>query len=96
MENKKRPMGWNERQKILTLFSDNQKKWTLLIAKEETFAEGKNILLKNHSLVHDKKVYKTDDDTIYDLLWENLKLETCKIIPKKELLYCGVFGTQQE
>jgi len=90
MENKKRPMGWNERQNKLTLFSDNQKKWTLLITKEETFAEGKNILLKNHSLVHDKKVYKTDDDTIYDLLWENLKLETCKIMPKKgaSILWC--------
>jgi len=90
MENKKKPMGWNERQNKLKMFSDNQKKWTLLIAKEETFAEGKNILLRNHSLVHDKKVYKTDDDTIYDLLWENLKLETCKIIPKKgvSILWC--------
>ncbi|MCL2792999.1 MAG: hypothetical protein FWD87_07890 [Spirochaetaceae bacterium] len=88
--NKNRPVGWNERQNKLKLFSDNQKKWTSLICKEETFAEGKNLLLKNHSLVHDKKVYKTDDDTIYDLLWDNLTVETCKIIPKKgaSILWC--------
>ncbi|MCL2380291.1 MAG: hypothetical protein FWC64_01710 [Treponema sp.] len=67
----------------LKLFSDNQQKWTSLIGKKETFVEGKNILLENHSLVHEKKVYKTDNETIYDLLWENLKLETCKIISKQ-------------
>ena len=80
---KKRPIGRNSRQDILKLFSDNQKKWKSLIVKKETFGEGKNLLLKNHSLVHDKKVYKTDDKTIYDLLWEGLKPETCKIISKQ-------------
>ena len=90
MKNKKTPIGWNERQNKLKLFSDNQKKWTSLICQEETFVEGKNILLENHSLVHDKKVYKADYDTIYDLLWENLKLETCKIMPQKgpSILWC--------
>jgi hypothetical protein len=83
MEINERPIGWNERQNMLKLFSENQKKWTLLISKQETFVEGKNILLKNHCLVHDKKVYKINEKTIYDFLWENLKPETCKIIPKK-------------
>ncbi|MCL2764660.1 MAG: hypothetical protein FWD40_05205 [Treponema sp.] len=83
MENKKRPIGWNERQNMLKIFQENQKNWTILICKQETFFEGKNILLKNHSLVHDKKVYKENEKTIYDLLWENLKPETCKIIPEK-------------
>jgi hypothetical protein len=90
MDNKKKPVDWDERQNKLKLFSDNQKKWTSLICKEETFIEGKNILLQNHCLVHDKKVYKINDNTIYDLLWENLKPETCKIIPKKgvSILWC--------
>ena len=39
--------------------------------------------MENHSLVHDKQVYKTNGDTIYDLLWKDLKLETCKIISKQ-------------
>jgi hypothetical protein len=83
MEDKKRPVGWNERQDKLKVFTDNQDKWKTLICKKETFVEGRNILLKNHSSVHDKKVYKTNDKTIYDLLWENLKIETCKIISKQ-------------
>jgi hypothetical protein len=31
-----------------------------------------------------------DEDTIYDLLWDNLKLETCKIITKNgaSILWC--------
>ena len=83
MENKKNPVDFNDRRKMLKLFSDNQKKWTSLIGKKETFVEGKNILLKNHRLIHDKKVYKTAEKTIYDLFWENLKIETCKIITKQ-------------
>ena len=83
MENKKRPTSYSDRQKKLKLFSDNQKKWKSLIKKEETFVEGKNVLLENHSLIHDKKVYSANDETIYDLLWEDLKLETCKIISKQ-------------
>ena len=83
MENKKKPVDWNEKQNMFILFTKNQKKWTSLICKLETFVDGKNILLKNHSLVHDKKVYNTKEKTIYDLLWEDLKPETCKIIPKQ-------------
>jgi hypothetical protein len=37
-----------------------------------------------HSLLHDKKVYKTDTVTFYDDLWENLNEETCKVISNKE------------
>ena len=83
MDSKKKPAGFNDRQKKLKLFSDNQKKWKALIKKEDTFVEGKNILLENHALIHDKKVYGASDATIYDLLWENLKPETCKIISKQ-------------
>jgi hypothetical protein len=83
MENKKGPAGRNNRQKLLKLFSENQNKWKALICKNETFAEGKKLLLKNHCLVHDKKVYGTNDETIYDALWENLKPETCKIVTKQ-------------
>jgi len=83
MENKKRTMSQNDRKEKIKLFRENHKKWTSLICKQETFIEGKNILLKNHSLVHDKKVYNTNEDTIYDLLWENLKPETYKIITKQ-------------
>ena len=73
----------NSKQKILKLFTDNQNKWKTLICKNETFAEGKNLLLKNHCLVHDRKVYNTNDETIYNLLWENLKPETCKVLTKQ-------------
>ena len=82
MENKEKPTDRTERQNMLKLFSENQNKWISLISKKETFDEGKNILLKNHSLVHDRKVYKINEKTIYDLLLENLKPETYKIIPK--------------
>jgi hypothetical protein len=67
---------------MLKDFSARQKKWAMLIAKKETFSEGKSLLLKNHSLLHDKKVYKTEADTIYDIIWKDLKTETCKVIPK--------------
>jgi hypothetical protein len=83
MEDKKRPTGWKDRQDKLKVFSNNQDKWKSLICKKETFVEGRNILLINHSLLHDKKVYKTNDKTIYELLWENLKTETCKVITKQ-------------
>jgi hypothetical protein len=66
--------GWNENQKNLMVFLPNQK----------TFAKGINLLLEMHSLLHDKKVYKTTSETFYDNLWENMKEETCKIISDKE------------
>ena len=37
-----------------------------------------------HSILHDKKVYNSKEDTNYNKLWENLDDETCKIITKKE------------
>jgi len=66
--------GWNENQKNLTVFLKNQK----------TFVKGINLLLEMHSLLHDKKVYKTTAETLYDNLWEDMKDETCKIISDKE------------
>jgi hypothetical protein len=56
----------------------------ILLAKEETFDNGIKLLLEMHSLLHDKKVYNNNDETIYNKLWENLKEETCKIMSYKE------------
>ena len=56
----------------------------ILLSKEETFGSGIKLLLEMHSILHDKKVYKSKDETIYNILWENLKEETCKIISSKE------------
>jgi uncharacterized protein YhaN len=66
--------GWNDNQKNLKVFLKNQK----------TFVKGKNLLLEMHSLLHDKKVYKTTLETFYDSLWENMKDETCKVISDKK------------
>jgi uncharacterized protein YhaN len=65
---------WNEKQKNLAVFLPNHK----------TFNKGIKLLLEMHSLLHDKKVYKTTAETFYDNLWENMKDETCKIISDKE------------
>ena len=54
------------------------------LSKEETFETGIKLLLDMHSILHDKKVYNSKEDTIYNKLWENLKDETCKIITGKE------------
>ena len=64
-----------------TIKQNNLKK---LLSKEETFNDGIKLLLNMHSILHDKKVYNNKDDTIYNVLWENLKNETCKIITSKE------------
>jgi len=66
--------GWNEKQKNLSIFLQNQK----------TFKKGINLLLEMHSLLHDKKVCKINSKTFYDDLWENMKDETCRIISNKE------------
>jgi hypothetical protein len=66
--------NWNYKQKNLKLFFSNQK----------TFINGKNLLLEMHNLLHEKRVYKTNIETFYDNLWENLNEETCKIISSKE------------
>jgi len=55
-----------------------------LLSKEETFNDGIKLLLDMHSILHDKKVYNNKDDTIYNVLWDNLTNETCKIITNKE------------
>jgi hypothetical protein len=54
------------------------------LSKEETFNDGIKLLLDMHSILHDKKVYNNKENTIYNVLWENLKNETCKIITSKE------------
>jgi len=66
--------GWNE----------SQKKLNVLLPNQETFTEGINLLLEMHSLLHDKKVYKTTSETFYGNLWDDLKDETCRIISNKE------------
>jgi hypothetical protein len=64
-----------------TIKQNNLKK---LLSKEGTFDEGIKLLLDMHSILHDKKVYDSKENTIYNKLWENLKIETCKIITSKE------------
>ena len=64
-----------------TLKQNNLKK---LLSKEDTFNDGIKLLLDMHGMLHDKKVYKKTEDTIYDKLWNNLKTETCKMITAKE------------
>jgi hypothetical protein len=64
-----------------TIKQNNVKK---LLSKEESFDDGIKLLLNMHSILHDKKAYKSEEDTIYNKLWVNLKDETCKIITKKE------------
>jgi hypothetical protein len=55
-----------------------------LLSKGETFDDGIKLLLDMHNILHDKKVYNSKEETIYNKLWENLKDETCKIITSKE------------
>ena len=66
--------NWNDKQKNLKSYLSNQK----------TFIKGKNLLLEMHNLLHEKRVCKTNTETFYDNLWENLNEETCKIISNKE------------
>lgn len=68
------PESWTEKQ-------NNLKK---LLSKENTFDEGIILLLDMHNLLHDKTIYKNNVDTIYNILWNDLKEETCKIISNKE------------
>jgi hypothetical protein len=60
----------------------------ILLSKRETFDGGIKLLLEMHGILHDKKIYKGKDETIYNILWENLKEETCKIISSKKHQYC--------
>jgi hypothetical protein len=61
-----------------------QNKLKKLLSKAETFDDGIKLLLDMHSILHDKKVYTSKEDTIYNKLWENLKDETYRIITSKE------------
>ena len=65
---------WNIKQKNLRTFLSDQK----------TFAKGKSLLSEMHSLLHDKKVYNIETETIYDSLWDNLKEDACRIISDRE------------
>jgi len=67
------PDDWTNKQ-------NNLKK---LLSRENTFDDGIKLLLSMHSILHDKKVYKNNEDTIYNILWKNLGNETCKIITNK-------------
>jgi hypothetical protein len=68
------PDDWTIKQNNLKIY----------LSKEQTFDQGINLLMEMHGLLHDKKVYKYTNDTIYDMLWNNLKEWTCKIISNKE------------
>jgi hypothetical protein len=65
-------------------WNENQKNLKVLLSGQNTFNKGIDLLLKMHSLLHDKNVYKNNIETFYNNLWENLKIETCKIISNKE------------
>jgi hypothetical protein len=68
------PNDWTIKQNYLKIY----------LSKEQTFDQGIISLMEMHGLLHDKKVYKNANDTIYNTLWNNLKEETCKIISNKE------------
>jgi hypothetical protein len=50
---------------------------------QETFNEGRELLIEMHSLLHNRGVYESNIETIYDSLWKELKEETCRVISKK-------------
>jgi hypothetical protein len=54
------------------------------LSKEDSFENEKKNLLEIHSLLHEKSITKQNDDTYYNMLWENLSKSTCEIISKKE------------
>jgi hypothetical protein len=68
------PNDWTIKQNNLKIY----------LSKEQTFDEGINLLMEMHGLLHDKEVYKNTINTIYNILWDNLKEETCKIISNKK------------
>jgi hypothetical protein len=65
-------------------WTTKQNNLKILLSKKENFDNGVKLLLEMHGLLHDKKVYNNDKETIYGKLWETLKEETCKIISNKE------------
>ena len=65
-------------------WSTNQNNLKILLSKKETFDNGIKLLLEMHGLLHDNKVYNSNNITIYNKLWENLKEETCRIMSYKE------------
>ncbi|HCC37290.1 MAG TPA: hypothetical protein DEQ14_06540 [Treponema sp.] len=65
-------------------WTPKQNNLKILLSKEATFDAGIKLLLEMHSLLHDKKVYQSNDDTLYNALWKNLSDETCKIMSNIE------------
>ncbi|MCL2722248.1 MAG: DinB family protein [Treponema sp.] len=65
-------------------WNTNQKNLFASLSNEKTFNNGISLLIKMHSSIHDKTVYKNTTETIFNKLLENLKDETYKIISKKE------------
>jgi hypothetical protein len=65
-------------------WSNKQNTLKILLSKEQTFDDGIKLLLEMHSLLHDKKIFTDVAETFYNNLWENLNVETCKIISNKE------------
>ncbi|GHU33594.1 hypothetical protein FACS1894172_12410 [Spirochaetia bacterium] len=68
------PSDWTIKQNNLKIF----------LSKEQTLDDGIKLFFEMHGILHDKKVYKNNDETLYDILWKNLKEETCKKISNKE------------
>jgi hypothetical protein len=65
-------------------WSKKQNNLKILLSKEQTFDNGIKLLIEMHGLLHDRKISGNNIETFYDILWENLKEETCKLISKKE------------
>jgi hypothetical protein len=70
------PDDWTIKQNNLKIY----------LSKEQLFDKGIDLLMEMHGLLHDKKVYESTTDTIYNTLWNNLKEEICKIISNMECL----------
>jgi len=69
---------------VAKIWNEKQKSLRNLLLSQKTFDKGIDLLLEMHCLLHNKIVYKTNVETFYDNLWENLKENTCKIISNKE------------
>jgi hypothetical protein len=62
------PNDWSEKQNALKL----------LLSNEYTFDKGIKLLCDMHGQLHNGNVYGNVTETLYDNLWDNLKIETCK------------------
>jgi hypothetical protein len=64
-------------------WSEKQNNLKILLSKENTFNGGIKLLYGMHSILHSKKVYESNDETLYDNLFNGLKMEIGKIVTKK-------------